>query len=112
LASPNDLPRENQRSHPGEVARRYWTNQTRHSLPAGYLEAISAFFDSSQRGWPTMSSVLQGKFAKVFDQSNLRLCEKYQLPAIQLTRRDRSVAATGRSMDDIFGIDICPVLPS
>jgi hypothetical protein len=56
-----------------------------------------------------MSLVRQERFAEAFNKSNLRLCEKYRLPAIQLTRRDRLSATAGFSMDDIFGLDISAV---
>jgi hypothetical protein len=110
--SSKELPHETQRLHLSEIVRRYWTNQTRQQLNACDLEAIAVFFDRYKGARPAMSLVRQTRFAEAFNKSNLRLCENYRLPTIQLMRQDRVPAAAGFSMDDIFGLDIRAVLPS
>lgn len=104
--SSEELPHEGQREDVTKSIRRYWTNRTGHSLGDGDLKSIAALSRGYKAGRPTMGLARQARFAEAFDKSNLRLCEKYQLPVFQLMRPDRPPATAGLSMDDIFGLDI------
>jgi hypothetical protein len=106
-----ELPHENQRPDLSESVRHYWHNRTGNSLDRGDLDSIAARFRDYKARWPGMSLTHQRQFAEAFDQGNLRLSKRFQLPAFERMQQDQLLAAPGPSLDEIFGLDIRAVLP-
>jgi hypothetical protein len=107
-----DLPRENQRRNLSESVRHYWNNRTGQSLDDGDLDSIAAPFREYKARWPTMSLAHQLRFAEAFDQGNLRLSKRFQMPAFERMQQGQLLAAAGPSLDDVFGLDVHAVLAS
>ena len=107
-----ELPRENQRRHLTELVRNYWTNRKLDSLRSHDLDKIASSFGEYSGARPTMSLVRQARFIEAFDNSNRRLCEKYNFPNLKMARQHGPLANAVLSMDDIFGLDPRAMPPS
>jgi len=104
LAPGEELPYENRRQKLGDTIHRYWYNRSGQSLHDLDLAKVTNPFHGAKVAWPIMGCALQARFVAAFGNSNLRLSQKYQLPALELIRHQRQ-AAVLPSLEAVFGID-------